>query len=551
MDSYTQTLSYHNNRIAVGSELGNIIILDTITGIQTTVLSEHTEEVNCAVFSLDGAALVSGSGDKTVKLWDIQTGGVVKTFSSHTDWVSSVSISANYTKIASGSDDCKTIIWDIETGECHMIIEQENAVYHVGFSPTNPEHLISVSGNWIQQWDTDGHMIGPSFNGHHVSFSLDGTQFISCHDRTIAVHNSSSGATITEFQIAESTVYSCSFSPDNRFIAVAAGRAVYCWNVTNSEPHLVETFIGHTDDITSLVFSSSSTLISASLDKSVKFWHIGVQSADPAVVDPNSTSLPSAPIESITLQAKDRIIITSDSGGMIKTWDISTGTNQSSFQTPAKHHRRDIRLINNRLILVWYANKKAHVWDVENGKLLLVVDQPGKGFLGLFRAALRIPRFLRRLGGNGTPGELRVSGGLRISGDGQRFFYLHAPSIWAWSIQKGEAVGEVETRYSGQSGSLTVNGSKVWAHWPQSEYQGWDFGTPGSNPTQLAGMPTLSDGSMLWDPRQGRIKNAGTGGTIFQLSGRFANPTDVQCDGSYLVAGYESGEILILELKHV
>ena len=34
-----------------------------------------------------------------------------------------------------------------------------------------------------------------------------------------------------------------------------------------------------------------------------------------------------------------------------------------------------------------------------------------------------------------------------------------------------------------------------------------------------------------------------------QISGRFANPVDVQCDGSYLVAGYRSGEILILNLK--
>ena len=56
---------------------------------------------------------------------------------------------------------------------------------------------------------------------------------------------------------------------------------------------------------------------------------------------------------------------------------------------------------------------------------------------------------------------------------------------------------------------------------------------------------------MLWDPRQGEIKNAVTGKVIFQLSGRFANPAVVQCDGSYLVAGYRSGEILILNLKNV
>ena len=64
-------------------------------------------------------------------------------------------------------------------------------------------------------------------------------------------------------------------------------------------------------------------------------------------------------------------------------------------------------------------------------------------------------------------------------------------------------------------------------------------------------MPTLSNGSLLWDPTQGRIRNAVTGVVIFQLSGRFTNPADVQCDGSHLVAGYSSGEILILNLEDV
>jgi hypothetical protein len=100
-------------------------------------------------------------------------------------------------------------------------------------------------------------------------------------------------------------------------------------------------------------------------------------------------------------------------------------------------------------------------------------------------------------------------------------------------------------------GSLIVDGSKVWAHWPQSKYQGWDFGIPGSSPVQLSNIPTLPNGRMLWNPRQTKIKSAATGQVVFQLPERFAKPVDVQCDGFYLVAGYESGEILIVDLRPI
>ena len=100
-------------------------------------------------------------------------------------------------------------------------------------------------------------------------------------------------------------------------------------------------------------------------------------------------------------------------------------------------------------------------------------------------------------------------------------------------------------------GFLIVDGSKVWACWDQSNYKGWDFGMPGSTPVELPNTPTLPVPSRLWDPEQARVKNPTPGEVVFQLSGRFTGPGSVQCDDSYLVAGYESGEVLILDLTNV
>ena len=380
----------------------------------------------------------------------------------------------------------------------------------------------SISDEKVWQWDANGCQIRPPFDGSHVAFSSDGAQFVSCYGETITVHNSSSGAIVTEFQAAES-VHQCCFSPDNRLVAVAAGKIAYCWDIASSEPQLVGTFIGHTEWIASLIFSSSTTLISASEDRSVKFWQIGAQSTDPPIIDLKPTSLPSVPVKFAHLQSKEGIAITGDSDGVIKAWDVSTGICKISFQTPAKgHYQGDAQQVNGRLIFVWYIDNRIHVWDAENGELLWEVDGPWANVEDL-----------------------------RISGDGCRVLGLYAPHIWTWSLQTGEVVWKVEIGYTGGSGSLIVDGSKVWVHWSKSNHKGWDFGILGSNPVELSDIPTLPGSNKPWDPNQARIKSPVTGEVVFQLSGRFANPVSVQCDGSHLVAGYQSGEILILDLTDI
>ena len=60
--------------------------------------------------------------------------------------------------------------------------------------------------------------------------------------------------------------------------------------------------------------------------------------------------------------------------------------------------------------------------------------------------------------------------------------------------------------------------------------------------------PHLND-TKPWDGALSGIKDAVSGKVIFWLGGRFADPTDLQWDGQYLVAGYGSGEVLILDFN--
>ena len=67
-------------------------------------------------FSTDGKQVVSGSMDKTVRIWDAESGKTITgPFEGHTDGVVSVAFSPDGNQVVSGSWDKTVRIWDTET----------------------------------------------------------------------------------------------------------------------------------------------------------------------------------------------------------------------------------------------------------------------------------------------------------------------------------------------------------------------------------------------------------------------------------------------------
>lgn len=65
----------------------------------------HTEPVLIVSFSPDGEQLASGSGDTTVRIWDLNTETPQFTCKGHTHWVLCLAWSPKADLLASGSMD--------------------------------------------------------------------------------------------------------------------------------------------------------------------------------------------------------------------------------------------------------------------------------------------------------------------------------------------------------------------------------------------------------------------------------------------------------------
>ena len=112
-------------------------------------LSRHTEAVSAVAITKDGKKLVTGSYDKTLRLWNIRNGSLLKTFSDHNKEIHCVSLSGDGKTVASGSADQTIKIWDLRTGALlrsigNLIVGHSDRVTALAFSPNN-QFLASAS----------------------------------------------------------------------------------------------------------------------------------------------------------------------------------------------------------------------------------------------------------------------------------------------------------------------------------------------------------------------------------------------------------------------
>ena len=213
----------------------------------------HSDAVLCVTVSDDGALVLTGSADRTAKLWSMERQVVLHTFTRHPLWVYSVAFAHQCLAVCTACDDGLVRVWR------HEQVEQSEADRQSGEDPD------ALPVQWILR-----------------------SEFGGKHDR------------INRHALGVRSVY---FSPDDATVVSAgADKSIKFWQLLDQR--CASTLTGHRDWVTRAVLSPDGLLLaSSSYDHHAKIWRV---SDGPLPLSPPARRTPDEPATSLQARTCSR-----------------------------------------------------------------------------------------------------------------------------------------------------------------------------------------------------------------------------------------------------
>jgi F-box and WD-40 domain protein MET30 len=277
---FSESLQHPSFPILItGSYDRTVRVWNLDTGVELQCLRGHTRAIRALQF--DEVKLITGSMDSTLKVWDWRRGRCIRTLNGHSDGVVCLNFDSNV--LVSGSVDTTIKVWNIRTGGAFTLRGHSDWVNAVVLWDTNASPAVPTSGTPL--FDVPG-CGQPQIDPGKALFSAsdDGTirlwdltqrtcirQFIGhvgqVQSLKLLFDHSNGGDADDPVSESDPSQNGSSNTKQPCLISGSLDNTIKIWDIDSGNP--IRTFFGHIEGVWSIA-SDKMRLVSGSHDRTVK-----------------------------------------------------------------------------------------------------------------------------------------------------------------------------------------------------------------------------------------------------------------------------------------
>ncbi|MBS1811736.1 MAG: serine/threonine protein kinase [Acidobacteria bacterium] len=328
----------------------------------------HTAAVRRAVFSPDGAKLVSVGEDKQVIVWDFAKRERLATFTDHTEWVAAVAFSPDGKWFATASYDKTVIVWDaIKLKKEAVLRGHRDKVVSIAFSPdgqvlasaaSQPEPVDATLLWRVGSWERFAQTPFYVGEANTLLFANRGQHLIYHTDAGLPFSNTWDVATGQAIEDQFNLVWESNnavISPDGALLIGVQGHGDVIF-VDFKRRRLLDRFAAHQDNGRAVALSPDGRL-AATGSENIILWDVATRRKITTIDYPSI-------VWSAAFSPDGRWLVSTHGDGGIRVWDVqerqrAIGFNEHNGPVRAVAWSRDGQRFasagEDRSVMVWNA----------------------------------------------------------------------------------------------------------------------------------------------------------------------------------------------------